>query len=451
MASLVSGGAGRFSTLRSLLWVLALAGIVAYSEKIAIPDGHPGRVKVTYWDKWTGFEADSMRALVSDFNRSQDKIWVEYLSVGAVNTKTLLASSAHCPPDVAGVYDSDVVPFADDNAAMPLDDYCREAGIKAEDYIPAYWNICHYNGHTWALPTTPASTALHYNTDLFRAAGLDPAKPPKTIEELTAMADKLTVFRKGHLVHSGFIPAEPGWWNWGYGYLFGGRLWDGHDKITANSPENVRAMTWVQSFSKKYGPSELHTFRSGFGGFNTPENAFMSGLVAMEIQGVWMGNFISQYGPNLHWAAAPFPYPADRPDLANNTFVGLDVLIIPNGARHPKEAFEFLKYVESQKAMEKLCLLQRKHSPLMKVSENFYKEHPNPFVKLFWELPLGKNALAAPQLGIWPEYTDELNSAFDAVVLMDKTPKQALDDVQARMQPKLDRYLEMLRLRETPK
>src|SRR5258708_27885617 len=99
------------------------------------------------------------------------------------------------------------------------------------------------------------------------------------------------------------MAAEPGWWNWGMGYLFGGQLWDGKSRITANSPENVRAMTWVQSFSKKYGASELHTFRSGFGGFTTPQNAFMASQVAMELQGVWIANFIGQYAPKLHWAS----------------------------------------------------------------------------------------------------------------------------------------------------
>ena len=49
------------------------------------------------------------------------------------------------------------------------------------------------------------------------------------------------------------MPAEPGWWNWGWGYFFGGKVWDGKDGITANSPENIRAFEWIQSWSKKYG------------------------------------------------------------------------------------------------------------------------------------------------------------------------------------------------------
>jgi len=59
----------------------------------------------------------------------------------------------------------------------------------------------------------------------------------------------------------------------------------------------------------------------------------------------------------------------------------------------------------------------------------------------------GRNAISIPQMGIWPEYQAELNNAFDEIYLLRKTPKEALDYVQARMQPKLDKYLEMLRAR----
>jgi hypothetical protein len=50
-------------------------------------------------------------------------------------------------------------------------------------------------------------------------------------------------------------------------------------------------------------------------------------------------------------------------------------------------------------------------------------------------------------MGIWPEYVSELNNAFDQVSLLKKTPQQALDYVQTRMQAKLDEHLERLRLR----
>ncbi|BBO22945.1 MAG: ABC transporter substrate-binding protein [Chthonomonadaceae bacterium] len=435
-------------TMRPLVRWLGIAIVVACfwtSERVVRKPERPNRVVVTYWEKWTKFEGEAMRAVVDEFNRSQDRIYVDYLSIAAVSSKTLLAASGGVPPDVAGLYDADVAQFADDNALIPLDDFCREAGIDSSRYIPAYWDICEYGGKVWALPTTPASTALHYNREMLRAAGLDPDRPPTTIEELIDYSDQLLVRdERGRIRKAGFLPQEPGWWNWAWGYMFGGRLWDGKDTITCDSPENVRAFEFVMKFSDLYGATDIQAFRQGFGAFSSPQNAFMSEKVAMVLQGVWMYNFITEVAPDLDWAVAPFPHPQDRPDLSEMTFVGLDVLGIPRGARHPKEAFEFIKFVQSQRGMELLCMGQRKHSPLVEVSEDFYKRHPNPYIRLFADLPRGPNAVAPPQFGIWPQYSQELAAAIEQVFLKQKTPQEALRDVRIRMQPKLDAYLKTL-------
>jgi len=428
---------------------LVVLATVWASERVVREDQPPGPVRITYWEKWTGFEGEAMRKVVNDFNKSQNRIFVQLLTVSNVQNKTMLATSAGIPPDVAGIFSANVAQFVDDRAVLPLDDFCREAGIGPEDYKPVYWNAVTDRGHIWALPSTPATTALHFNTAMMRRVGLDPNRPPRTIEELSEMADRMVQRDKdGRIRVAGFLPAEPGWWNWAWGYFFGGELWDGKDRITANSPANVRAFEWVQSFPKKYGPDEVQTFRSGFGNFSSPQNAFMSEKVAMVLQGVWMYNFISMYNPKLQWAAAPFPHPADRPDLARTTIAEADVLIIPRGAKHPREAFEFIRYVNSRKGMETLCLLQRKNSPLTDVSEEFWRKHPNPYIRLFDSLAASPNAVGTPKLGIWAEYSAELNNAFEEIGLLRKTPKEALDAVTARMQPKLDQYLKRLRLRE---
>ncbi|HET6385067.1 MAG TPA: ABC transporter substrate-binding protein [Armatimonadota bacterium] len=461
--------------------VLLLLGVVFYSEAITsnmmprpdalsrvgsavVPFGVPsvtsgkGRIHVTYWEKWTDFEAQAMQDVVDRFNRSQNKIWVDYLTMSQIDQKVLVAASGGIPPDVAGLYGPNVPVYADDNAVIPLDSYCKKYGINKSQYIPAFWNIGFYKGHVYALPSTPASVALHWNKAIFaryagrlRAAGLDPTRPPRTLEELTKYADALTIRENGKIVIAGFLPAEPGWWNWAWGDWFGGHLWNGRDRLTANSPENIRGFTWVQAFSKKYGPQAVQTFRSGFGNFSSPQNAFMTGKVAMELQGVWMYNFITKFAPNLKWGVAPFPYPADRPDLKNMTIADEDVLCIPRGARHPAAAFQFIRYVESQQGMEMLCMGQRKFTPLIKVSPWFWKHHPNPYIRLFRDLTLGKNVVATPQTGIWSQYNDELNNAFESVSLDIKSPKQALDDVQQRMQPKLEEYLDLERRRKGQK
>jgi multiple sugar transport system substrate-binding protein len=352
----------------------------------------------------------------------------------------MLAISAGVPPDVAGLWGPNVPQYADEHAVMPLDELCEEFGIDTEAYIPSYWNIATYNGKIWALPSTPASTALHYNKRILREHGY--TEPPKTIEEMDEMAARMT--RKGGrgFELAGFMHSEPGWWNWAWAYFFGGKLADEENGITTNLQENLRAYNWIRTYSEKYGPGDLQTFKSGFGNFSSPQNAFMSEKVAMVLQGVWMYNFIDKFAPDVEWAAAPFPHPADRPDLANTTFVDMDILVIPRGAKHPREAFEFIAYVQQQKVMEKLCLSHQKNSPLRAVSDEFWDQHKNPYIRLFHDLAASPNAISPPRLGIWPEIGAEMNATFEAVTLLQKTPAEALSDAEARLKPRLEQYIQ---------
>ncbi len=424
-------------------------GALYMSEVVVRPKVIEDRVVVTYWEKWTSIEYDAIKAVVDEFNSSQDEIYVDLLSVSGIHNKTLMATAAGVPPDVAGLFGPNVAQYVHDRAVIPLDGFCEEAGIERDDYIHIYWDICEFEGKVYALPATPASTALHWNRAMFARAGLDPDRPPRTIKELDAYTAVLTTFREdGGIDESGFMHKEPGWWNWGWGYVFGGELWDGESKITCDSPENVRAFEWVLAHAEKYGTTKLQNFQSGFGKFASPQNAFMSEKVAMVLQGGWMGNFIEQFNPELDWAAAAFPYPEDRPDLAGRTFADLDILVIPRGAKHPREAFEFIKFVQSQEGMELLCMGQKKHSPLAESSEKFYSEHPNPYIRLFTEMPKSDSVVSPPKIAIWPEYAAELVNAFDEIFVNKVEPKVALGTVKRRMQPALDRYLRQKKLRE---
>jgi hypothetical protein len=97
--------------------------------------------------------------------------------------------------------------------------------------------------------------------------------------------------------------------------------------------------------------------------------------------------------------------------------------------------------------MELLCMGQRKHSPLSHVSEDFYRKHPNPYIRLFADLPKSPTVVAPPKTGIWPEYQAEMNAAFEQVALGNKTAKEALDYVQNRVSLINDDYIAQLKAR----
>jgi len=455
-------------TWRFCEFVFLLAAVViGFSAGGCVPvpsDKTPdGRTIVQYWEKWTGFEGDAMQAVVDDFNASQDEIFVQKLTVSDIARKMMLATAGGNPPDIAGLWSHYIATYAEKGALTPLDRLLDDAGITRDDYIPVFWDLCEHRGFMWALPSTPASTALHWNKKMFRDAGLDPNHPPQSIEELDRLGEEITlveVTRDGErkrvrfteltkeerenydfeIIKLGYTPSEPGWWNGMWGFWFGAHLWDGDRTITAASPENIEGFTWFQGYTRKYGLDNLRQFGAAFGNFSSPQNPFLAGQVAMVLQGVWMYNFIDKYAPQLEWAAAPFPS-VDPENLPLVTLVECDVLVIPKGARHTKEAFEFIKYVNSQPAMEKLNLGQRKFSPLAETSPNFVKDHPNPYIENFIKLAKSPNARHVPMMSVYNEYVDEMNVACDRMFNLLATPEKALTDVQERVQWKYDRVM----------
>jgi ABC-type glycerol-3-phosphate transport system substrate-binding protein len=261
------------------------------------------------------------------------------------------------------------------------------------------------------------------------------------------MAARLTKYdAQGNIIQLGFSPFEPGWWSWAWGYWFGGRLWDGDSRITLDSPENLRALEWMRSYSERYGENQMQTFQSGFGNFTSPQNAFLCGKVAMVIQGPWMDSLIRKFAPSLRWGAAPFP--SAVPGLDGITVVQCNSICIPVGTRHPKEAFEFIKYLCSQEGSEMLNLPHGKFPPRRTISSEFIKSHSNPYIEMFIGLAKSPNAFSTPKMGVWYEYNDELTPMFESIRLGHEAPDQLARQVEQRVQGTLDEARRLLIERE---
>lgn len=420
--------------------LISCALLLGSCRRSRTPLADNGRVTIEYWEKWTGFEADAMKKIVDKYNASQNRVKVNYLSTSQIEQKLLLATAGGNPPDVAGLFDSNVVVYAEKGALTPLDRLMKRDGVSIDSYLPSIANLCTDKGKVWGLPSTPSSLALHYNTRLFREAGLDPARPPRTIAELDDYARKLTRRDKdGKILQLGFSPMDPGWWNPLWVYWFDGELWKDGKTITITSPECMRCFEWIQSLPKLYGADKMAGFQQAAGQFASSQNPFICGKIAMQLQGVYMYNFISKYNPQLEWAVAPFPsVSAEKKDV---TLVQCDVLAIPKGAKHLEQAWEFIKFVQKQENLEELCLAQKKFSPLKNTSPEFYSKHPNPNIRLFRKLAESPNAKIYPKLSIQTEYLDEVGSAMEEIWLMRSTPREAMDRVAARIQPKLDKAI----------
>jgi len=432
----------------------------------------PDFTAVDYWEKWTGTEAAQMQQIVDDFNNSvgrEKKIHVRYLSMSAVDKKTLVSTAAGVPPDVAGLWDSQAVQFADLDALQSLDALASQYGITQSMYKPVTWETCTYAGHLFALPSTPAGVVLHFNKRMFRekaaelrAAGLDPNRAPRTIAELDRYAEFFdTRDALGQLDCVGYMPTAS-WYIDVTGLWFGTTVFDPQtQKFLLTSADEIRAFTWFGNYFKRLGPSACNEFKNALGQFNSTQNPFLIGQLAMQQQGPWMANYIYDLRPsmsevlmpkvlepflprfarpcNYDWGVAPFP--TDMPGVDDVTYCGLDILVIPRGAKHPREAFEFLAFVQRQDVMEKLCSLHCKPSPLAKVSDRFIRDHLNPYIATFERLNSGPHAYPSTKIPIFAELADEMKVVGERISLLKSTPDVALTEAQARLEAKYADYL----------
>jgi multiple sugar transport system substrate-binding protein len=194
--------------------------------------------------------------------------------------------------------------------------------------------------------------------------------------------------------------------------------------------------------------------------FDTPDQPFLKGAVAMMKQGPWLSMYMETLKPEMNrvkwtkeeekkqprekrrenyvWAVAPFP--SAVPGLENVSYAGVDALVIPATSRHKKEAFEFIAFVNRQDQMELLCSMHGKNSPLAKMSKEYIDTHENPYIEVFEELGASANIHPAPLVPIWPQIRSELQDVATHMFLNDMTATEALNRAQARLVPLYEDY-----------
>lgn len=446
---------------------------------LAVPgresDGIPSdRLVLRYWSYWTGREAEQMQEIINDFNKTvgaEKKLWVQYISMSQADQKTLIATAAGVPPEIAGLWGDQIAQFASMDALEPLETMAAEHGITKEYYKPIYWKACSYDGHLYGLAATPFAIGLYWNKEIFaakadklRAAGLDPDRPPRTLDELDRYAQALEEWKDGKLVTAGYFDQQPGWWLEHVYDWFGGRIYDEQTgKLTLTDPKVVQAYEWLRSSSLRIGVDEVKRFSSGLpaaDNFGTPLNPFMSGAIAMMKQGPWFANEMDKHKPemnrwkmskeeemklpreqrkaNYKWGAAPFP--SAVPGQENAGYAGIDLLVIPRTAQHKKEAFEFIAFVNRQDNMERLCSMHCKNSPLAKMSEQYLETHGNPYIEVFETLAASPNINNIPPVPTWPQIRAELRNIGGNMLLNKGTAIEALTEAQDRLQAQLDDF-----------
>ncbi|MGP1521910.1 MAG: ABC transporter substrate-binding protein [Treponema sp.] len=129
------------------------------------------------------------------------------------------------------------------------------------DFHPTALNSFEYKGKIVGMPCYYSPTVLFYNKNLFKKAGLDPNKPPKTYDEILKYAEKLSKLTtdKGERVYAFGLPFASGV---AAGnsinsviLSFGGKLLDDNGKLSINNQGFKDAMNFYKVLDdNKYNP-----------------------------------------------------------------------------------------------------------------------------------------------------------------------------------------------------
>ncbi len=392
------------------------------------------------------------------------------------STRFLISVAGGVPPDVIYFDRYAIAEWAARGAFDPLDEYIARdiaAGVidtpRRERFFPSAWDEAIFDGKVYGISCSIDDRALYYHEDLLIRAGLvnerGEAHPPRTWEELEEYAAKLCQFdESGRMTCAGFIPDFGNSHLYLYGWANGAEfVSDDGKKIQLDSPRVVEALSFMKRLADVQGGyAALSAFKASFQ--SQALDPFISGKVAMKIDGVWWLEDIGTYARDMRFGVAPVPRPKRILEAGGEpvSFSGGWAYAIPASSRHKQAAWEFIRFMSSERASRLIMESERgtaesqgrTYMPKLQVfpdlNEWSYEHYilDNPHIpprlraarKVFNDLlPFSRFRPITPvgQL-LWSEQI----SAMQSVLYGNRTAQAALEDANAIVQRALDRFLE---------
>lgn len=349
--------------LRAALAAVSLVGLMAGAAGPALAQQ---TVTLTQWQtNLRPADLDGIGKLVAAFEAKNPgiKIRIEQTPWATHNQKVLAANAAGSGlPDIGRI--GDIGQAANVGFVQPIEKFVDPAWKSS--IVDVAWADVSFaregekDVHVWGVPKMLATEVWFYNKTMFRKAGLDPEKPPQTVEEFQKVAKALTLDTNGdgrvdQWGVSLTAAAEGGPWRQ---YLsvakaFGGRLVKTaryadskpDEAVTWDSPETVAAFKWLVGLYKD-GSSPPSTISDTV---RDAPNNFRAGKVAMAMMGPWEMQANKEAFAKNGWDYGMFRAPAGAAGRGEFMYVGALGLFAQ--AKHEKEAVQYLKFYTTPEAL----------------------------------------------------------------------------------------------------
>ncbi len=179
-----------------LLALVAFSGLVLAQEK----------TQITFWHAFGGGRQLFVERMVEDYNYTHPLVNVTVEFKGSYRdtlNAAILAAQQGNAPNIVQIFEIGTQLALDSGIFMPIQDLVIGPEFQPDDYIGGVTDYYKINGKFNSIPWNSSNPILYYNKDMFRAAGLDPNKPPRTFEEMLAYSKQI--------VDSGVAPNAVSW------------------------------------------------------------------------------------------------------------------------------------------------------------------------------------------------------------------------------------------------
>lgn len=273
-----------------LVFVMALAGCSSSSSG-------SNKNEILYWNPFTGPDGSNMQEIVDAYNKTNPEFKVKNISLKESDMYTKIptvVNSGKGIPDLTIVHAERIKQYVDNDLLSTYDDLLTDyPEIKAENYVPAGWNIGDINGSRYSVPLDVHTFVMYYNK------GLVEKYAPNALDDNIVTFDEIRA--AGELSSKDGITAMGLTWTRPiflsiYNQLGGDITSDG-ETPTLNTPEAKEALELLKGLvddkiSNKDGED--------------PGQLFKSNKAIFYPEGIWMQNGLNEVEA-LDWGMTNFP------------------------------------------------------------------------------------------------------------------------------------------------
>lgn len=329
----------------------------AAAEEPTQPPAEAEKVTIDWWHIWP-----AEPAITDVFNELAEEYMAEHPNVEVVITtfeneaykakmNTVMQSGE--PPDVFQTWGGALLcSWVDAGLVKDLTPYVT--GPDWSKVSEAYLSLYKCGDQIYGVPWRAGIVGMWYNKQHFEQAGI--SQPPQTWSELLDAIDKLKA--------AGFTPIAVG-----EGEMWPGMFWYAWSLVRSAPPEEILAAInrtgafnspgWVAAGERVEELVKKEPFQEGYlaSGYADAETLMATGQASMQLMGHWAYGFAKtltenpdEYDSFIGW----FPFPVIEGEDGDPTaiFGGGDAFAV--GANAPEEAVDFVRFMTSPYAHQKL-------------------------------------------------------------------------------------------------